>query len=81
MSEQVSQSLPNLGSVSESYAAGVASANASLALPETAWGLTIAVQASASLDAKKLIGYLAAKAGGPVPAEVASFIEAALAAT
>ncbi len=75
------QSLGNLGSASETYAKGVAGASAVLNLPATAFGLSLSIQANASLDAKILVAYLAAKIGGPVPAEVASFIELALAAT
>jgi hypothetical protein len=79
--EQATQALGSLGTATESLSAGVASAKASGALAQTAWGLSLNVSVEADLDAKKLIGYLAGKIGGPIPAEVATFLEAALATT
>jgi hypothetical protein len=81
MTETATQNLGSVGELTESYSAGVASASASAALPVTSFGLTLNVQATASLDAKVLIAYLAAKLGGPIPAEVAAFLESVLAAT
>jgi hypothetical protein len=75
------QKIGSVGSASESYAKGVASADASVSVPQNAFGLSVSLQLNVSLDAKILIGYLAGKIGGPVPAEVASFLELALAAT
>jgi hypothetical protein len=75
------QPLGSFGSASEDYSAGVGSASASAAIPATTFGLSGQVQVTVSLDAKILIGYLAGKIGGPVPAEVAAFLEAALAAS
>jgi hypothetical protein len=75
------QNIGNVGIVTESYAAGVASAVVAVAVPPTSYGLNVKLSAELDLDAKVLIGYLAAKIGGPVPAEVATFIEGALAAT
>lgn len=74
------QALGNVGKADESYAKGVASASVSVAVPATSYGLSLNVSVGANLDAKILIAYLAAKIGGTVPAEVASFLEAALAA-
>lgn len=81
MPESATQKLGDFGSATESLAAGVASVAASAALPLNAFGLSLSVEVKAALDAKVLIGYLAAKIGGPVPSEVAAFLEAALAAT
>lgn len=75
------QKLGSVGQADESYSKGVASASASVAVPQTSYGLTLKLTAEADLDAKVLIGYLAAKIGGPVPAEVASFLESALGST
>lgn len=79
--EEATQKLGALGSVQESYAAGVASVSGSVALPATAFGLSASADLKLSLDAKALIEYIAAKIGGPVPAEVAAFLEMALKAT
>lgn len=75
------QALGTLGQVTETYSGGVASAQVAVNVPQTSYGLSINVQATASLSATTLIGYLAAKIGGPVPAEVAAFLEMALKAT
>ncbi len=75
------QQLGTFGEVTETFSKGVAKATLSAALPPTSFGLKLNVSVDGSLDAKSLIDYLAAKIGGPVPAEVASFIEAALALT
>lgn len=75
------QKLGSVGLADESYAKGVASAKASVTVPSTAYGLKLNVSVEADLDASVLIGYLAGKIGGPIPAEVASFIELALKAT
>jgi len=80
--EQATQSLPDgLGELSESYAAGVASAECSVVLPKTAFGLSLTLDVKGSLDATVLIPYLAAKAGGEVPAEIAKWLTKVLAAT
>lgn len=79
--EQATQQIGSVGSVTESFSAGVAAVEASLVLPQTAWGLSGSLPLKLSLDSKVLIAYLAAKIGGPIPAEVASFLEMALAAT
>lgn len=73
------QKLGNIAVLDESYSKGVVSASGSAALPVNAFGLSLGVQVNATLDAKILIGYLAAKIGGPIPAEVAAFLESALA--
>jgi hypothetical protein len=73
------QNIGNVGQVTESYSKGVVSATGAVALPANPWGLTVGLQVNASLDAKILIAYLAAKVGGPVPATVAEFLESALA--
>jgi hypothetical protein len=78
---KMEQNLGTMGQVVESYSKGVVSAAANANLPATAFGLSLTLQANVSLDAKVLIGYLAAKIGGPVPAEVAAFLETALAVT
>ncbi len=75
------QNLGNLGKVDESYAKGVANASVTFALPTNSFGLSVKANIEADLDAKTLVAFLAAKIGGPIPAEVASFIEAALAIT
>lgn len=75
------QKLGSVGVADESFSKGVASTSASAEIPATSFGLSGSVQLKLDLDAKILVGYLAAKIGGPVPAEVASFIELALAAT
>ena len=75
------QNLGTLGTVTESYAAGVAGVVVAAALPPTAFGLQFNLSLSGSLDASTLIGYLAGKVGGPIPAEVAAFLELALKAT
>lgn len=74
------QQLGNVGQAVESYSKGVASASANLAVAQTAYGLSAKVGLELDLDAKVLIAYLAAKIGGPIPAEVAAFLESALAA-
>lgn len=74
------QAIGNVGKADETYSKGVAGASVSLAVLPTAYGLSFGVSVNASLDAKILIGYLAARIGGPVPAEVALFLETALAA-
>ena len=73
------QKIGDVGSISETFATGVAAVSAQLNLPATTFGLQIGVAVNGTLDAKILIAYLAAKIGGPIPAEVASFLEAALA--
>lgn len=78
---EADQTLNQFVSTSESYAAGVASAKASVSVPQTSYGLTLKISAEADLDAGTLIGYLAAKIGGPIPAEVAVFLESALKST
>lgn len=78
---KMDQNIGSVGKASESYSKGVATASAEVALPNTSFGLTVSLEANVSLDAKVLIAFLATKVGGPVPAEVASFIEAALAVT
>jgi hypothetical protein len=65
-------------STTESFASGVASAKVSVLVPQTAWGLTLKLPLELDLDATVLIAYLAAKIGGPIPAEVAVFLETAL---
>lgn len=75
------QKLGNVGVADESYADGVATAKATVSVPQTAYGLKLNVSIEADMDASVLVGYLAAKIGGPIPAEVASFIELALKAT
>lgn len=75
------QNIGSVGNATETYSKGVASAVATVAVPQTSYGLTLKVSAEADLDAKVLVAYLAAKIGGPVPAEVAAFIELALGAT
>ena len=75
------QQIGSLGSITESYAAGVVSAAGSLAIPPTSFGLGGSVQLSLTLSAPLLIAYLASKIGGAVPADVATFIEAALKAS
>lgn len=75
------QKVGNYAVADESYSAGVATAKATVAIPETKYGLKVNVSVEADLDAKTLVGYLAAKIGGPVPTEVAAFIESALAVT
>jgi hypothetical protein len=75
------QSIGNVGNAVESYAKGVASAVATVAVPQTAYGLTLKISAEADLDSAVLIAYLAAKIGGVVPAEVAAFLELALKST
>lgn len=79
--ETATQKIGSVGQVTENFDKGVASASGSAALPPTNFGLSVGVQVTASLDAKILIGFLAAKIGGPIPAEVAAFLEATLAAT
>jgi hypothetical protein len=74
MEQQVNQFIKT----DESYSKGVAQATATVAVPQTAWGLSLDVTAVAKLDAPTLIGYLAGKIGGPIPAEVALFLETAL---
>jgi len=76
--ESASQNIGSDVKVSESLAAGVVSVSGSAALPATDFGLTLSVQVTGGLDASVLISFLAAKIGGPVPAEVAAFLEAAL---
>ncbi len=73
------QKVGNVGQVEESFTAGIATVKGDVALPKTAFGLTIKVGVEADLDSTTLIEYLAAKAGGPVPEAVAKFIEGALA--
>lgn len=75
------QKLGNIGVADESYASGVAKATATVSVPQTSYGLTLKLSAEADLDAAVLIDFLAKKIGGPVPAEVASFLELALKAT
>lgn len=79
--QKMEQKLGSFGDVQESYAKGVASLSATAALPATEFGLQVSVKLEGSIDAKVLVAYLAAKIGGPVPAEVASFLETALALT
>lgn len=81
MSESATQKLGSVGTATETFAAGVETAAVAVSLPETAWGLTVGVQANQSLDAKKMITYMAAKIGGPIPAEVAVFVDSYLAAS
>lgn len=78
---QGEQKVGNFITADESYAAGVAGAKAVATVPQTAYGLKLNVSVEADLDAGVLIGYLAGKIGGPVPAEVASFLQLALKAT
>lgn len=72
------QNIGSVGSVTESYSKGVASVDAEVKLPQTSYGLEVVVSIKGDLDASKLIAYLAGKIGGPIPAEVASFLEGAL---
>ena len=75
------QKLGSFGDATETFSAGVAKAAVTAVLPATSFGLTGSVQVALSLDAGTLIAFIAAKIGGPVPAEVAAFLEAALKAT
>jgi hypothetical protein len=81
MTEQASQNLGSVATVTESYSAGVGSAGIAANLPQTVWGLSGNVALNLKLDASVLIAYLAAKIGGPIPTEVAAFLEATLKAT
>lgn len=77
--KKMEQKIGDVGVMDESYAKGVASVTATISVPSTSYGLSIKISAEADLDAKILIGYLAGKIGGPIPAEVAAFLENALA--
>ncbi len=72
------QKLGSVGEATETYAKGVASTSVAITPIATAFGLLLSGQLNASLDASVLIAYLAAKIGGPVPAEIASFLETAI---
>lgn len=74
------QKIGSVGDIQESYSKGVVSVQGSAAFPANSFGLSLKVSIEGDLDAKVLIGYLAQKIGGPIPAEVASFLELALAA-
>lgn len=75
------QAIGSLGQAVESFSKGVASASAGVAVAQTAYGLSLKLSVEADLDASVLVAFLAAKIGGPIPAEVATFIEMALKAT
>lgn len=75
------QNLGTFGTATESYSKGVASAQVQGNLPANAFGLSLQVSVTGSINAETLISYLAGKIGGAVPAEVASFINLALSAT
>ena len=72
------QKLGSVGEATETYAKGVATASVAITPVTTAFGLSLSGQLNVSQDAALLIAYLAAKIGGPVPAEIASFLETAL---
>ena len=78
MPEAAEQKIGNVGSASESFAAGIAKASVAADLPPMSFGLKASVQVNLELDSSALIEFLAKKIGGPVPAEVASFLEMAL---
>lgn len=77
---KMEQKIGSVGDIQESYSKGVVSVQGSAAFPANSFGLSLKVSIEGDLDAKVLIGYLAQKIGGPIPAEVASFLELALAA-
>lgn len=78
---KMEQAIGSYGKLDETYSKGVASASGSFSAPANEFGLSLSLQLKADLDAKTLVAYLAAKVGGPIPAEVAAFIESALAIT
>jgi hypothetical protein len=79
--DKMEQQIGNYVKADETFSGGIATAKVTAAVPQTSYGLKLNVTIEADMDAGVLIGYLAGKIGGPVPAEVASFIQLALKAT